>query len=481
MEIPNFDKNISKLLDEWYRVTEFDTKTILKLSLTSELLSQSFVNKNLGKSKIISALSYRNSYNFWWTLKKSVWFILWLFKWLLFLKSIKQKKIIISALGSNINSTSEYFKQLSKIALQNNCLVIVLNLVESFSVLKNSHIIYYPRFLYFKKNLSSHEFSMNILGEIIDDFINTAKANNLTVSLKPNKLARTLDNLILDYCSYKYLVEEYIYKEQILALIQDYDYTYNKIIYWHISNTHGIKTIVIDNSLTLYKHLYKKVFSEYHLVWGAYKKNFLAENNSINISNIIITGKPTICLSKNIKKQIANNLWLYISQAYSDPAMFISGRDFNSFKMNIEKLSMYQKSHYPGDRFLLKIHPADNPLEYDLNLKLTKKANLFNLLKIAKIIFVEDTTLVVDVIAKGYPVVYILDSLGNDNIGLVDKGVIPGINLNQNFIETLDSVLCGKFTVKPEMRISTLKYYNDEYDSNNFLEQLNGILFKNEE
>ena len=481
MEIPNFDENISKLLDEWYRVSEFDKKTILKLALTSELLSQSFVNKNLAEKKIVSALSYRNSYNIWWTLKKSVWFILWLFKWLLFLKYIKRKKIIISAIGSNLNSTSEYFKQLSKIALQNNCLVIVLNLVESFSILKDSRIVYYPRFLYLRTNLSHNEFGMKTLDEIIDDFKNSAKANNLPVSLKLNKLASTFENLIHDYRSYKYLVEVYLSKKQIVAIVQDYDYTYNKFIYWHISKTNRIKTIVIDTSLTLYKHLYKKVFSDYHFVWGEDKKNFLAKNNSIGISKIIITGKPTTSIFNSTKKSIASNLWLYISQAYSDPAMFISGRDFKSFKKNIEKLSKYQKNHYPRDRFVLKIHPADNPLDYDLNLKLINKVNIFDLLENAKIIFVEDTTLVVDLISRGYPVLYILDSRGNDNIGLVNKGVIPGINLNQNFKETLDSLLNGKYTVNPDVRTNTIKYYNGDYDSKSFLKLLNNILFNDKE
>ena len=230
-----------------------------------------------------------------------------------------------------------------------------------------------------------------LLDEIIIGFEKIAKTNNLSVSLETKILSREFDALINDFSSFNYLIKSFLSGGQILALIQDYDYTYNKLLYCQISKLNGIKSIVIDNSFLIYNHLYKKVFSDYHLVWGEYKKNFLLKNNSIDVSKIIVTGKPVASVCTKTKKNTSNNIWLYISQAYSDPALFISGRSIKYLKMNIDKLSEYRRMNHPEDKLFLKLHPADNPRDFNFKIKKSNSINLVNILESAKIIFVEDT------------------------------------------------------------------------------------------
>lgn len=480
MPLSQVDKNISKLLDDWYDVATYDTKSILKISLTTAFLSQSFIKKNLPGKKILSLLSYRNSYNILWTLKKSAWLILWLFKWLLYIKSIKKKNIIIAAIGSNLNSTAEYFKQLSSFASKNNCVVILLNLVESISILKDGQIVYFPRFLYSRKNYFIDGLNNNTLDEIINDFEKIAKSNSLNVTIEKKILSREFDSMIKDLNSFNYLIKSLLSKSQILALIQDYDYTYNKFIYCQISKLNDIKSIVIDSSFLIYDHLYKKVFSDYHLVWGEYKKNYLLKNNSIDISKIIVTGKPVASGFTKTKSNTSNGIWLYISQAYSDPALFISGRSFNFLKMNIDKLSEHQRINHPGDKLFLKLHPADNPLDFDIKVQKSNSINLINLIESAKIIFVEDTTLLFDLVYKGYPVVYILDAFGNDNIGLVEQGLVLGVDLRGNLNDTIKTVLSGKFKADLKISNSFFKYYFGKYDDKDFEKLLSDLLLENE-
>lgn len=480
MTLSQFDKNISNLLDDWYDIAIYDTKSILKISLTTAFLSQSFIKKSLLGKKILSLLSYRNSNNILWTLKKSAWFILWLLKWLLYIQSIKKKKIIIAAIGSNLNSTSEYFKQLSSFALKNNCVVILLNLVESILILKDRQIVYFPRFMYLGKNYFVDELNNKTLDEIINEFEKIAKINGLDVTIEKKIISKEFYALIKDFNSFNYLIKSSLSKSQILALIQDYDYTYNKFIYCQLSKLNGIKSILIDSSFLIYSHLYKKVFSDYHLVWGEYKKDYLFKNNIIDVSRIIVTGKP---VASRLTKTITNtskSIWLYISQAYSDPALFISGRSFNYLKMNIDKLSEYQRMNHPEDKLFLKLHPADNPLDFDIKVQKSNSINLINLIESARIIFVEDTTLLFELVYRGYPVVYILDAFGNDNIGLVNQGLVPGVDFRGNFNDIIKAELSGKIKVDLKISNSFFEYYFGKYDDKDFEKIVSDILLKNE-
>lgn len=476
----NADIDISKFLDDWYSEIHQNPNSIFRIALTSEILLGFITNNSVSSKKNIPIFNYRNSRNFWWSFKKTFWFLLWLIKWIIFLTKIKRSRIVIAAIGSNLNSTQEYFKQLLEIAKKNDCIIVLMNLVESFNLLNKGRLFYYPRFLYKKKSFNSNIKHTKIIDELIDDIQRVAEKNNLAITVDKTQLIKSLKNLIKDYNSFTYLTDSISNPKKIAGSILDYDYTYNKYLYCTVSKFKSIKTIAIDTSLTIYKHFYKKVFSDYHLVWGKYKQELLLNHNNINPSNITITGKAGIIEHINTNKGVIKDLWIYIAQAYSAPSMFTSGRNFISLEANLKKLVDFQKSNYPDDNFELKLHPADNPMHFNISINKSVNTPISKLLERAKIIFVEDTTLAVELLGYCYPLVYVLDKYGNDNIGLVNDGLIPGIIITERFENVIEQVLNYKNSIDPVKRKNALNYYFGNYNETNFYTTLNTLLFPDE-
>ncbi len=476
MDNTNTDKSISEFLDVWYSDNSQEMLSILKLSLTKEILS--IISKeHSSKKKNKFLLGYRNSGRIIWSLKKTFWFLLWWFKWILGFKTHKNKKVLLAALGSNLNNIDVYLEQLAITAKKNNCIIVLLNIIESYKHFRNHQLFYYPRFFYVKSHNVNKEKIIDYASEIIKAIRSLTVKNNIQFSLNSKYLVDPIKDLMRDYSGFSYLIEKLISPKQIVGLVQDYDYTYNKYVYYKIASRNGIKTCTIDGSLALYQHLYRKTFSDYHLVWGEYNKIFILKNNPIDPSKILVIGKP-LKLEKSSVQFTGNcNLWVYIAQSYTDPSMFMSGRDYASFEKSVKMLSDFQKKNYPEDHFILKIHPSDKSANYRLGITKSPKGSVFELVKNARIIFVEDTTLAVELFANNFPIVYVLDKFVNDNIGLVSKGLMSGIDMTGEFDKTIKKSLEKKTETESHEIEKTMIYYFGNFDENNFQNAIEKILF----
>ena len=476
MDSTNTDKSISEFLDEWYSDDSQKILSILKLALTKEILSSN-LKEHSSKKKLSFHLGYRNSGRIYWSIKKTFWFFLWWLKWIASFEMHKNKKVLLAAIGSNLSNIDVYLEQLSIASKNNNCVIVLLNLIESYKLLRNHQLYYFPRFFYVKNHSTNKIKVNNFASEIFDSVkILTAK-NNIQFSLEAKHLVKLIKSLMGDYSGFSYLVNKLLSPNRIVGLMQDYDYTYNKYVYYKIASCNGIKTYSIDTSLQFYQHLYKRTFSDYHLVWGEFKKKFILKNNPIAPSKILIIGKPSILEKNFVHSHNKRDLWVYIAQSYTDPSMFISGRDFASFQINVKVLSDFQKKNYPNDHFMLRIHPADNLVNQKFGICKPSKVPIFDLVKNARIIFVEDSTLAVELFANNFPVVYLLDKFKNDNIGLVNRGLMAGIDLDGEFDKTIKSILEERPVHDSKERVKAVDYYLGNFDENNFKNVIEKILF----
>ena len=470
------DKNILNFLDEWYYDDSQKILSILKLSLTKVILS-GISKEYSSEKKCFFNLGYRDSGRIYWSIKKTLWFFLWWFKWILFFETHKKKKVLLAAIGSNLSNIDVYLEQLSLAAKNNNCVIVLLNLIESYKHLRNPQFYYFPRFFYAKNHVEYKRKINDYTSEIINSVKILSIKNNIQISLNAAHLVKPIKSLLLDYLGFSYLVDKLISPKRIVGLMQDYDYTYNKYVYYKIASCNGIKTCSIDTSLQFYQHLYKRTFSDYHLVWGEFKKKFILKNNPIAPSKILIIGKPSKLEKNFVHLNNKRDLWVYIAQSYTDPSMFISGRDFASFQINVKVLSDFQKKNYPNDHFMLRIHPADKLVNQKSGICKPSKVPVFDLVKNARIIFVEDSTLAVELFANNFPVVYLLDKFKNDHIGLVNRGLMAGIDLDGEFDKTIKSILEERPVHDSKEREKTVDYYLGNFDENNFKKLIEKILF----
>jgi hypothetical protein len=471
------DEHISKFINDWYCEFPKDYKSALKISLTKNILSNISPEKAGKQDKKTPMFTYRNSGNLFLSITKGIWFILWFVKWMLFYNRKTDKKKIIVAIGSNLSNTQNYLNQLYEIAKKNKFQIILLNLVESYYFLKKDSIYYYPRFIYNKKddNLRGNEHLL--LTEVFMDVRKAISKSFMQFSNNNKSLKTSLKNLIKDYDSYYYLVEKIITPSKIVALIQDYDYTYNKFLYFYISNQKKIRTIALDTSIVLYEHQYKKVFSSYHLVWGQHKKDFILANNKIHPSKIIITGNPNFKNDFICHKNPNCNLWLYIAQSYTEPSMFTRGRNFGYLQSNLIKLKKIQNNEFPNDEIILRIHPSDNPSQFNFGVKKSFNDSLDSYLNRAKIIFTEDTTLALELFVLDYQIIYVLDQFNNDNIGLVKQNLVQSINSNEFTTDEIKKIVNSDFHIDSEKIKEIKNYYFGNYTTDTFYSTLKTVLY----
>jgi hypothetical protein len=469
---------IENFLSDWYKELPHDQFTAFRLSLTKDILSIIFKSKLHDETKEPLDLGYRSSTSLLRSAKKLIWFLLWSLKWVLRNK-YPPKKTILVAIGSNLKTTKDYFSQLKKIADDNNLNIVLLNLISSSKYLTDSSIFYYPRFLYHNHLYVSKNKKMDIANKIISSLQIKFTSSNQLIK-KEMKLRKNLNNMAFDYNTFSYLVEKVLFPMNIVALIQDYDYTYNKVLYYHIVTQKNIKTVLIDSSVTLYQHFYTKTYSDFHLVWGEYKKKIILRNNSINPSKVIVIGMP-IC-SKNIpiKENVEKNIWLYIAQSYSDPSMFISGRSFSQLKSNLLRLKEVQNTSYSTDEIVLRLHPADNPSQFKFGIKKSFNNSLDNFVRRAKIIFTEDTTLALELFVQGFPIIYVLDEFNNDNIGLANQNLINSVNLNAASNNEISSIVNSSYNIDIEKRERIKEYYFGSFAIDSFNSVLQNVLLSNE-
>lgn len=465
---------LNNIFSEWYKTDVNNFTDAFKLSLTKDLVS--ILNDNNSLNNKSSKFNFRkkNAFDLLLGFKKKIWFLLWAIKWVIFFRWNGNKKYILLAIGSNEKNIKEYLSQFILLAKRMNSKVILFNIINPKEYLFNSNMFYFPRFLFKPEKLIKSEEQYEIFNNIIKSFSYLTKevkiSNNNILTLKS-----AYKKLEFDFSSFNSFIKK-IKKNNIISLFQDYDYTYNKILYFFLAKKNNIKTFTLDTSLNIYKEFYQKYFSDYHCVYGNYKKDFILSHNNILATNIFVTGKPQTEFKFSDTNPAKNYIWIYLAQSYSNPSMFSEGRSYEFFKANIQRLKNISKKHFPDIEFKLKIHPADRISDFDLGIEIIKEGSFDSNLNKAKIIFCEDSTLTLELAFSGYPIIYLPDSLNRDNIGLANQNIIKAINLSTITEIELKTILNYQPRID-EKRINDLKnYYLGNYDPEKFNDTLFNLI-----
>lgn len=459
-------------LSEWSKDDINSITDAFKLSMTKDLVSILYNRNSLKNEKLKPNFIRRNNFNVLLGFNKKLWFLLWAIKWIIFFRWTKEKRLIILAIGSNEKNINAYISQFAFLASKNNLIVILLNIINPQKYFFNNTIFYFPRILFRpEKEINPKEQSI-IFNEILSSFSSLTNVMDLSKN-ELLKLKKVYKKMIFDFNSFNSFINK-VKKNNIISLFQDYDYTYNKVLYYFLANKHKVRTLTLDTSLNIYREFYQKYLSEYHCVYGDYKKDFILKHNNIFVDNIVVIGKPQTEYKIANETQTENNIWIYLAQSYSNPSMFSEGRSYEFFKNNIQRLKNISKKHFPDIEFKLKIHPADRITDFNLGVEIIKDKCFDSVLNKTRIIFCEDSTLTLELVFSGYPVIYLLDSLNRDNIGLANQDIYLSINLSTITETELQTILSNQIKIDKE-RIKDLKsYYLGNYDP----ERFNNILLK---
>lgn len=477
----NYDKMVEAFSDEWNSYADECERGDLVLSLTRHLIPTIY---NKIRNNDLAQEQYSPRRNGGYTVLRYMvnhiyWILLWTIKWGLFQKR-RNKKNILVAVGSDRKMTKQYLNCILDYAVKNDLVIISLNVPCFKEILFNKNIFYFNRFLSFTSWWNYTKKRKDYYEKVYDKALKIVASKFSFELNNKTELRKIFRRYNYDSIAFMKLLRK-IKPQNIKFLLTDFDYTTNKVIYTKVCKGNKIPTICVDHSIQFYNHLFKKNFSDLRLVWGEYSKQRIISNSDNNLPKINIVGKPGNFLFKNNKKRGSD--WLYILSPYSEPAyqtiyrsLALSREYYLAIMSVLEKRGINKKLY-------IKSHPEDGNIiaEYFTlpgknNYRFINKS-IFKYLENFELIFIEDTTLILDLALYNIPIIYLADRSKKDIFNISKTNSI-GFAESVETLEKEIEVQVGN-SINENDRLNFINYFintskkfeTELHDSiNNFLE-----------
>ncbi len=368
------DAKVKKFFEEWLSEKKSGNEYYFKLAQSRYIINNIYSEIPCYRVEESSNFSYAYIKQ---KLKKALFLILWLIKWLMFRK--KNNPVILLHLSLHKRCNRDYLEALLE---ENRFDLILLGICTELGLLKSRKFFCMPFFSFKKKKLEEYE------SEII---AKTSKKIYNEFKIKLDK--RLFESNALKYKGYLEYTKRacnFISSNQIKVFINDFDYTELNPLLVNYFKNRNVKTLSLDHSLAFFNHIYYRTASQFYCVWGEAGKRRLIDYCSIPEDKIHIVGKPDA--GKISGNAATNKYWLYFLPAFNHPL-------FYSFEKNIEIsinyvkiLLKYIELHHPEIKLHLKFHPSDS---HDLVKKFPGEAIIVKSIDkslVPKIVFSEETS-----------------------------------------------------------------------------------------
>ena len=185
--------------------------------------------------------------------------------------------------------TFAYTENLFTYAIEKNLLLLSLTVICNKTFLFRRNIFYFPRFLFqlrFKERIRQFSNAWFTVLSVLENIVQ----KQIPIKISLNSTERFINDYTRDYYCIKYFLERF--RENIIALIQDFDYTSNRNIYCELFKSNQIPTVSLNHSILIYKHIFESVYSDYSLVWGRHQKERIEKISAIKPIRNSVIGSP---------------------------------------------------------------------------------------------------------------------------------------------------------------------------------------------
>lgn len=399
--------------------------------------------------------------NFSKIIKYSFWVSLFSIKRFVFSIILIKSKIIICNVGYERELSKFYLKTIKRISNEKKAIIVSFNIITSLKYLFDPKVFYYRK-VTFQKLKNVNPPIVNFINEIFN-VINKYDLIEYITEEDKKLIFKAGAFLFKEYLNFDNFISKY--KSNIICLIQDYDYTYNKYIYCQICKYNNIKTIAFQHSILFSNHLYKRYYSNFSLLWGMQEKERLLNNGTI--SKIEIIGAPITKKISVIQNKRSKNFVLFLSSHFGSMIQTVNRQIDYTLKI-INKINLELLEIDAKYKLWVVPHPNDSKKYYcnkHLNITTTKEINKKFKNDLFLLMF-EDTTLIFDYFLSDIPIIYIQDEALNDPLMNSYFSSILFYNFNIN----LKSLFNKKenFTINLTNRRKHLDYFlsdQNNYDS----------------
>ncbi len=394
--------------------------------------------------------------------KRMLWFVLWEVK-RLFL--FGKKDVIISVFYKEIKIYSELLGNY----LEQNKNIVIINFGMQYNkmlLLKRNYFCYPAA-----KNYLSHK--SNNTNELIEEISLLFKKFKLTV---PN--AKVLEDKITAMIRLKVVFRDFIQKTEkkhnIKFLIQDIDYSYDRVIY---SAEFPYLKVSLDHSIIYYPWLFNKCYSDVYLVWGLNQLEIIKKCDKQEKKAIYICGREGREKFSIIKGTENKKYWIIVLQSHEYALFQTMERKLEFVNRYINEICKVRDQIRESIEIIVSIHPNNNPsIIKEKNVRVINK-NVLDYALQAELIFFEDTTIAIDLLKYEVPMIYIAGEKGgvfmNFSIAESDIIICKGIDYIKSCIEKANSV-----NVDVMSRKNIYSFYYSEPESS-YADTLNKILLNN--
>jgi len=379
-------------------------------------------------------------------IKHTLFYLLWSIKWNIY-KFSKKKNFILCSFIENREISHQYIDQLIRFASETKSLLIHFGIIYSFSFLIKKEIVCIPFFLYklFQNKVAKKKLSYRIYNELV---ISISRIKNSSLS---NEFQRLIyKNLQIEECLDD-LIKKLKSKGNIKIYIQDIDFYLERVILAGTCKKNSLKTISIDHSI-IFAHDLPQYYTDYFFVWGRYHKDKLIYENQIDENKIFVIGKPQFN-DKSAFRSNKKKKWIYFLPALKRQLIWDPERNIDHSFKAIRYIQNYIDANNPDIKLCIRRHPSDS--DYlklpDDFIECEKYYSDYELA------FVEDSSVIIELLKSDLPIIYIKDADQNDNLSF--GNYFPGLdteNNKENLFCSIESALENKFD--RETRIGFLNF-----------------------
>ena len=201
--------------------------------------------------------------------------------------------------------------------------------------------------------------------------------------------------------------------------MQDCDYLSDRILFGYISRIRKIPMISLDHSIQIYDHLFLNNYSDFRITWGEYQINRIKRLAKILPQKMISCGRPSFEFNFKMIDFAQNKIWTFLLPAFQEANMQSIHRSLDQTKSNIALINKIISVNYPGIKLIVKPHPSDELKNFNFGIAATDNS-LNDLMYYSQLVFIEDSTISLEVLNYNVPVIYFSDDKVSDNLHLME-------------------------------------------------------------
>lgn len=343
---------------------------------------------------------------------------LWITKWILLNPTARSSSFLIVSINSKKVTTRSYLFELIKYAKHKNAVVVNFGTLATLHGLSDRRVFCFPAGLrtIFQSFSPDRVELKNVMSEF-DEIVMHEMGLNIDSEVLFKSHWYLYNRLLRGVHDFLSVLRKY---GKVIGLFTETDFTKQKVFLVQECKRLSIPTITTDDGLFLYDHLFQDYSSDHYVAWGDFQLERI-RRMSKSPPIVHVFGRPDVSFA-SVSFPGKKFVWLYFLPAFQNPIAQTIHRSLSRSLKTIRKIEEVSLSNRPIPELLVRSHPRDNPNLFQWDNVNFVRRDISLLLQKTQLIFVEDSTVAIELLKYDIPIIFIADKTGKDTFGFEETG-----------------------------------------------------------